>query len=95
MKTSFYIALVCLLAVGCQPSPEYSEAVLVKQHQQTQQFVDSAVNSIIYIKDPRTSICYAYYWGGLAIRYRRQSFLTTVPENSIPTNLLWTANIYK
>ena len=92
MKSLFGIVLVGLLVYGCQPSPEQVKAVIVKQHQETQQVVDNVVNSITYIKDPRTSICYAYYWGGMA---NGGPTLATVPENSIPTNLLWIAHINK
>lgn len=43
------------------------------------------VNEIIYIKDPRTNICYAYYWGGAG---NGGPALTVVPEEKIPASLI-------
>ena len=83
MKSIFFIALVCLLAGGCSDSGVKAQVNQFKQHQRRQERANQVVNDILYIKDPRTSICYAYYWNGLA----------TVPIASIPTNLLFIANI--
>lgn len=90
MKKALYALLIGVAAFGCKRSPDEMKAVLSEQKQNTQASVNEVVNSIIYIKDPRTSLCFAYYWGGAA---NGGPALTVVPSESIPTNLLWIANI--
>ena len=66
MKRILLIASSCLLLVGCQPQAKWDEVEAAKQLRWHQESADEIVNKIIYIKDPRTGICYAYYWGGMA-----------------------------
>ena len=46
------------------------------------------VGRIQYIKDGRTGLCFAYYWGG---GYNGGPALTTVPCETIPLELLTVA----
>lgn len=50
-------------------------------------FKNGIINSIRYVKDPRTNICFACVPAG------RGSSLTTVPCDSIPPELLTVAEI--
>ena len=81
-----------ILAHKSIPAAEWAVVEQTKQQMLHQGLADEVVNKMFYIKDPRTSLCYAYYWGGLA---NGGPALATVPESSIPTNLLWTAHINK
>lgn len=55
MLRTLLICLALVILVGCQPkTPE----------QQRARQVDYIIGSIIYFKDAKTGICYAYYWGG-------------------------------
>lgn len=53
-----------------------------------QMTANKLVNNTIYVKDPRTGICFAYLtYGGVL------SGITAVPEEKIPPELLITAKI--
>jgi type II secretory pathway pseudopilin PulG len=60
-----------------------AEKLLIKSQ------TDNVVSNIRYIQDPRTNICYAYYWGGGA--YGGPA-LTAVPCEKIPPELLVQTN---
>lgn len=90
MKKLLYIAFAGLLSFGCKQSPEAAQAERAEQKQRTQATVNEVIGSITYMKDPRTSICYAYYWGGTA---NGGPALAVVPSQSVPTNLLWIADV--
>ena len=58
------VAALASFATGC----EKPEVVRARQETQRAEHFNSEVNKIIddiqYIKDPRTGLCFAYYWGG-------------------------------
>lgn len=80
------VAVIAMLATGCKKFQEYqkaqAKAELALLLQQTASDVASA---IVYIKDERTGLCFAYYWGG---GVHGGPALATVPCEAIPTNLL-------
>lgn len=61
-----------------------------EQVQQNQKVANDVVRQIIYIKDARTNICYAYFWEGAA---NGGPALTEVPCDSIPPELLWIGSL--
>lgn len=78
--------LICLLGMGCQNDQSKKE----EQTRLLQLSADEIVGKLHYIKDPRTGLCFAYYWGGTA---NGGPALANVPCEAIPTNLLWTAKV--
>jgi hypothetical protein len=85
------IATIALLITGC-PKQELTQEVKRNQVDQDycQRVANYTINSITYIKDPRTNLCYAYtssggMYGGPG--------LACVSCDSIPTGMLWTAEI--
>jgi len=81
------IGTFCTLNVGCDDNPE--EAI-AQQGRRNQRLVNDMVRDIVYIKDPRTGLCFAYKWGGAA---NGGPALAMVPCESIPEELLITAQI--
>ncbi len=63
-----------------------AEREIKLREEQCQSIVDYFVNEMIYVKDPRTGICYAYFWGGGG---RGGPAIACVPEEKIPPNLLY------
>jgi hypothetical protein len=60
---------------------------------QNQRTADKVVNNGLYIKDPRTNLCYFYYWGG---KYNGGPALTAIPcEAVVPSTLLITGRVSK
>lgn len=74
----FFVALA-LSTAGCE-----KEEKVVPQYK-----ADDIVGGLRYIKDPRTGLCFAYYWGGA---YNGSPALATVPCELIPPHLLVTAS---
>lgn len=70
MKISILI-LLCLFLCGCETND--------------QERANNTVNQIIYIKDPRTDLCFAYVWKGGG--YGGPG-LACVPCDKIPKNML-------
>ncbi len=84
--------VVGLFAVGCRDPKVVSAQEQDQERQHLQYNVNNIVGNIHYIKDPRTGLCFAYYWGGAA---NGGPALTTVPCEAIPPELLITAKIAK
>jgi len=91
------LTLSLLLFSGCGPlriqaaedQKKAAEERKAKEdnHQAT---ANRVVSGILYIKDPRSGLCFAYYWGG---QMNGGPALAAVPENAIPPELLLTAKI--
>jgi hypothetical protein len=76
-----------LLFAGCSKTSEETKEESIKQYT-----ADKVVTHLVYIKDQRTGIVYAYYHeggngGGPAI--------TVVPEDKVPSNLITIGKIEK
>ena len=85
------VAILALLVTGCQV-PENILAQrraqeAAKQVQETKYWANRAVDSIQYMKDPRTSLCFAYRWGTNS-HDGPSLALATVPCEAIPPELL-------
>lgn len=52
--------------------------------------IDIIVESFTYIKDPRTELCFVYYWGGT---WHGGPALANVPCQGIPNGLLVVAEV--
>lgn len=87
------LAVTCVVALaffatGC----EKSEAVRAQEESQRVQRLQGNANEVVgsiqYIKDTRTGLCFAYYWGGMA---NGGPALATVPCEAIPAELLTVA----
>lgn len=83
------LSLICgavlVITTGCE-RPE--EELARKQSERAELQRNSArgvVGGIQYIKDARTGLCFAYYWGG---GLNGGPALATVPCEAIPTNIL-------
>ena len=61
------------------------------EHNRAQEIADDVVSQIEYIKDPRTGLCFAHYWGDSS--HGGIAFLVLVPEDKIPPKLLKTARL--
>ena len=83
-----FFLTITLFITGCRNEklPDSLDSESVKR----QKTANLVVGNIQYIKDPRTGICFAYYWGGMA---NGGPALTTVPEELIPPGLLTVANV--
>lgn len=66
---------------------------VLERKKELQDTANDVVGSIQYIKDPRTGLCFAYFWGGNGL-YGGPA-LATVPCEAIPTQLLTIANVAK
>lgn len=55
-----------------------------------QKTADNVIRGTQYIVDPRTNLCFAYYWGGMA---NGGPALALIPIESVPPDLLTTAII--
>ena len=86
MNTSFVCVILLICLCGCSPENSSVEQAKIKTYQQNA--LTEVVSGIQYVKDPRTGLCFAYYWGGMA---QGGPALASVPCESVPTNLLYTA----
>ncbi len=68
--------LIAAAAIGCDLSEDANAG---------QSIANRVVTGLQYIKDPRTGVCFAYYWGGAA---NGVPALATVPCDNIPPGLL-------
>ncbi len=59
----FFCLAVAIAIIGCgeKPSPAEQEALARQSIERTQERV---AENIQYIRDPRTGLCFAYYWEG-------------------------------
>jgi hypothetical protein len=80
------LVVVALVSLGCKKSEILSDKQLAQR--QLQSNADNVVAKIQYIKDPRTGLVFAYYWGGQA---NGGPALTVVPEASVPKELVTVA----
>ena len=82
------IGILALLTTGC----EKSEAVRAQEENQRVQRLQAKANEVVdsiqYIKDTRTGLCFAYYWGGAG---NGGPALATVPCEAILHELLTVA----
>ena len=85
------ILAVCVVALtlGCKNSETVRTQEENQRVQRRQANANEVVDSIQYIKDTRTGLCFAYYWGGTVID--GGPALATVPCEAIPPQLLTTA----
>lgn len=94
MRSIILVALLgitlAFVAFGLAEKPE---DVRVREEtrrvQRLQTNANVVVNDIQYIKDTRTHLCFAYYWGGEA---NGGPALATVPCEVVPLHLLTAAN---
>ena len=102
MKTliaTMCIVLVAIFVVGCASSAEKEQVAMVKKSmhereiaEQNQNTVDMIVNNSVYIKDPRTGLCYICRQSNTAYDFRVTT-LATVPCEAVPSTLLITGRI--
>jgi hypothetical protein len=80
--------VLALFVAGC----ENSEVVRTREEDQRVQRLQSDANKVVgmiqYIKDLRTGLCFAYFWGGVD---NGGPALATVPCEAIPPKLLTVA----
>lgn len=55
-----------LISTGCMSREEHARAEADHRAQYMLNQAKNIVLGIQYIKDPRTNLCFAYYWGGLS-----------------------------
>ena len=81
--TIILFLLIPILSIGCETKTKKQQ--IYEEQQQKINFATKIVDSIYYIKDPKTGLCFAYLWGGMS---NGGPALTLVPEDKIPANLL-------
>lgn len=88
MKKAFILVAVCavlafvvLFLSGRSMGDEKSEAFRAREKDRRVLRLSILVSSIQYIKDSRTGLCFAYYYGG-------GPALATVPCEAIPPKML-------
>lgn len=86
------VVLLVLLITGCGNPKVIRAQKEAQEVKYRQNKVNEVVCNIQYIKDPRTGLCFAYYWGGMA---NGGPALATVPCDSIPPHLLIVAKVAK
>jgi len=78
------VVVLALFVAGCQ--------VRAQEEDQRVQYLQARANKVVdniqYIKDTRTGLCFAYYWGGTTTD---GSALASVPCEAIPPELLTVA----
>ena len=72
---------VTIIDVACG----HNQREIDRQREQRQETVDNLIPALIYTVDPRTGVCYAYFWGG---EERGGPALATVPCESVEALLL-------
>ena len=78
------LAIILLAVYSCRTPAETQNA----QQFHLQNTANWVVKEMLYIKDPRTNICFAYY-------RRKGPTLATVPCEAIPPHLLGVAEVAK
>ena len=79
------VVVLALFAAGCEKSQEVRAQEENQRVQRLQANANEVVGSIQYIKDTRTGLYFAYYWGGAG---NGGPALATVPCEAIPPQLL-------
>jgi len=84
------VVIILTLFTGC--TEKVREARRVREEAKQQLLIQSNANKVIdtikYIKDPRTNLCFTYYWGD---EPNASLSITTVPCDSISPELLTVA----
>ncbi len=78
----FFLCLVVFIAIiscGEKSSPAEREALARQSMEQTQEKV---AENIQYVRDPRTGLCFAYYWESKG-SWNAGVALATVPCNAV------------
>lgn len=78
-----FLVLVAMVTFAylTRPSPEEIAKLNQEQVKRQQQFTVSQVKAaLLYFKDDRTGLCFAYYWGGMA---NGGPALAVVPEEKV------------
>lgn len=83
-----FVAVLAFLTTGCEKQGAAKAREEAQRMQRLQENANEVVVNIQYIKDPRTGLCFAYYWGGAA---NGGPALATVPCEAIPPHLLTVA----
>ena len=79
------VVILAFFATGCEKSETIRAQKESSRVQRLQANANEVVGSIQYIKDTRTGLCFAYYWGG---KSNGGPSLATVPCEAIPPQLL-------
>ena len=79
------IVLLTFLISGCENPETVQVQKEAKRVQRLQSNANEVVDNIQYIKDLRTGLCFAYYWGGMA---NGGPALATVSCEAVPAHLL-------
>ncbi len=83
------IGILILFSTGCKRAEEVRAKVRAQEENRREQILQANANEVVsdiqYIKDMRTGLCFAYYWGGMP---EGGPALTTVPCEAIPPQLL-------
>jgi len=82
------IVALALFAIGCEEPEEARAREEVERAQWLQSNANKVIGDIQYIKDPRTGLCFAYYWGDTNFG---GPALATVPCEAVPPELLTVA----
>ena len=84
MKKVLIGILIFLSFTGCKREQTPEEEVKQRINKK-QEFAREILSKILYIKDHRTGLCFAYMWDG---SMNGGPALTVVPEDKIPAYLL-------
>lgn len=79
------VALAVIVANSKTPTAAETAALVQKQQMWQQRAVEEVRSRLIYFKDDRTGLCFAYYWGGAA---NGGPALTVVPEENVKEFLI-------
>jgi hypothetical protein len=80
------VAVLALFVTGCCEEPGSARVEATNPETQAkQEYAHEVVVGILYIRDPRTNLCFATQWLGGG---RREQGLATVPCEAIPPPLL-------
>jgi hypothetical protein len=93
MKIFLYFVCIGILAfvfAGCEDSKDRFVREETKKEHARHIVANDIIGKIQYIKDPRTGLCFAYFWKGAV---DGGPALATVPCEAIPPDLLITAEV--
>lgn len=84
------LMVIITFVSGCTYSPEEQARYREQQERELSQRAISNIQSITYLKDSRTGLCYAYLWErlGRGDHSTGGPALTWVPCDSIPVDML-------
>ncbi len=88
-RLTMVVALITILLSGCNKFEEAKQNQIRTRDVSNEEFVEQSGKGLVahlhYFKDSRTSLCFAYTWGGDS---HGGPALTSVPCEAIPKNLL-------